>query len=107
MHGLECIYNSTEARERIVEWEKETVLAKLKGEELPKKPSPIPLNQMLLRARLNSQRCYEIYEFASTLSIDGIKSAFSTAPQQIVEWIRTHGYKIHSDYSDNSSRMIR
>lgn len=69
-------------------------------------PPAIPLQKLILRARYNSQRSYEIYEFCSTLSLDDIKSVFEDNPQFIVDWIRTNGYKVYSDYTKPDKKLI-
>ena len=61
---------------------------------------------LLLRARVNSQRQYEIYEFNSTLSYTELKDAFNTSPQPIVEWIRKNGVKVYSDYIKSDRKVI-
>lgn len=99
MLGLECIFDATAARAEIAQWEKEAAWSVLKGVQHSTRPEPIPLKSMLLRARFNSQRSYEVYEFTSTMSMDEIKKVFNKKPQVIVNWIRENGYKIYSDYS--------
>jgi hypothetical protein len=61
---------------------------------------------MLLRAKVNSQRAYEIYEFNSTLDYAELKEAFNDNPQPIVEWIRENGKKVYSDYLKQERKMI-
>lgn len=99
MLGLECIFDASAAKAEIAQWEKEAAWAILKEEDHESCPEPIPLKSMLLRARFNSQRSYEIYEFTSTMDMDEIKKVFDKDPQVIVNWIRENGYKIYSDYS--------
>jgi hypothetical protein len=67
MQGLECLYDVDLYMNRNNEWDKKKIVSILKEEKLPEKPPQIPLQHMILRARVNSQRCYEIYEFNSTL----------------------------------------
>jgi hypothetical protein len=104
--GLECIYDVAAAKQEIENWEKENIFAIIKEEEHRVKPRPIPLNQMILRARMNSQRSYEIYEFNSALDIDGVKELFKTDPQIVVDWIRKNGYKTYSDYNANQTNQV-
>jgi hypothetical protein len=99
--GLECIFDVAAAKKEIEAWEKENLFAMIKEERHRSKPNPIPLNHMLIRARMNSHRSYELYEFNSTIDVDEVKKLFKTKPQIIVEWIRENGYKIYSDYSNN------
>ena len=61
---------------------------------------------MIIRARYNSQRQYEIYQFVSDISEDDIKDIFENDPQIIVNFIRKHGKKIYSDYIKQEERAI-
>ena len=106
MLGLECIFDVGAAKSEIEQWEKETIWSTLKEQPHGKKPNPIPLQMMILRARMNSQRSYEIYEFSSTISMNEIKKEFSRNPQPLVEWIRENGHKIYSDYVKSDRKMI-
>ena len=83
--------------EDITSQDQKAMWATLKGEE-PKAISNM-LKSALLRARLNSQRSYEIY---SVTAVDGIKKSdivemFNMNPQGAAEIIRNKGYKIFSD----------
>jgi hypothetical protein len=88
------------------EWEKQKVVAILKEERTPDQPAGIPLQMMLLRAKVNSQRAYEIYEFNSTIGYDELKEAFNDNPQPIVEWIRENGKQVYSDHVKQNRKMI-
>lgn len=106
MYGLECIYDLEPARAEIEAWEKESIFSMIKDETHRAMPEPIPIKQMILRAKVNSQRSYEIYEFNSSEPIDTVRYWFETTPQIIVEWIRKNGYKIYSDYSPTQSNQV-
>jgi hypothetical protein len=104
--GLECLYDVDLHMNRYNEWEKQKVIAILKEEQIPTLSSGIPLQMMLLRARVNMQRAYEIYEFNSTMAYDELKEVFNDDPQPIVEWIRENGKKVYSDYVKQNRKMI-
>lgn len=106
MLGLECLFDVDTHMNEFNEWEKQKIVAILKEEQTPKKPQGIPLQMLILRARYNSQRAYEIYEFNSTLAYDELKEAFEDNPQPIVEWIRTNGKKVYSDYVKQEKKLI-
>lgn len=91
MQGLECLFDVDSYMDQYNEWEKQKVVSILKEEPIKPQPKGIPLQMMLLRARVNSQRAYEIYEFNSTIEYDELKEAFNDNPQPIVEWIRENG----------------
>ena len=106
MLGLESLHDVDLHMNKYNEWEKQKVVAILKEERIPSQPSGIPLQMMLLRAKVNSQRAYEIYEFNSTMAYDDLKEAFEIDPQPIVEWIRVNGKKVYSDYLKQDRKMI-
>ena len=106
MLGLECLFDVDKHMNEHNEWEKRKIVAILKEELIPPKPESIPLQQLILRAKFNSQRSYEIYEFTSTIGYDGLKEMFNDDPQPIVEWIRINGKKVYSDYIKQERKMI-
>lgn len=89
MYGLEFCQDITAV-------EKRNMMNALKGERLDR---PFNLNAMLLRARFNSQRNYEIY----TMTVEqGIKEPdvvawFEANPQEAVNQIRTRGRKLYGE----------
>jgi hypothetical protein len=106
MYGLESLHDVLHAKKLHDEWEKAKVLAILKEEELPSQPRTIPLNALLLRARMNTHRCYEIYEFATPFSFKEIEKMFKEDPQTMANTVREVGYKIHSDRVEIDKRVI-
>jgi hypothetical protein len=106
MLGLECIYDIDQAMFEVDNWEKDTVWKKLKEETVSKKPNPIPLQMLIMRARFNSHRSYEIYSFTTDFTMDEVRKLFAKDPQPIVEWIRANGNKIYSDYVKNERKLI-
>jgi hypothetical protein len=104
--GLECLYDVDLYMNRYNEWDKLKIVAILKEEKLPNNPPAIPLQMMLLRARVNSQRVYEIYEFNSTMGYKELTEVFNDDPQPVVEWIRENGKKVYSDYVKQERKMI-
>jgi hypothetical protein len=106
MQGLESLHDVDYHMDRYNEWERQQVIAILKEEQIPARPTGIPLQMLLLRAKVNSQRAYEIYEFNSTLKYDELKEAFNDNPQPIVEWIRENGKQVYSDYVKQNRKMI-
>lgn len=85
--GLETIINVTRM-------EQESILAVLKDE--PVRTSN-PLQYMILRAKYNQQRHYEIYAFESEIDEEEIIDMFDVSPQVIVDAIRGVGVKLYSD----------
>ena len=105
-NGLESLHDVDYHMNRYNEWERQKVVAILKEERIPAMPTGIPLQMLILRARANSQRAYEIYEFKSTVKYDELKEAFNDNPQPIVEWIRENGKQVYSDYVKQERKMI-
>jgi hypothetical protein len=105
--GLECIFDLTKLKAEHEEWEKKVMWGTLQGEKFQDIEPSIPLNMMILRARVNSQREYEIYEFTSYLDMDELKREFKLDPQPLVDWIRKNGYKVYSDYVKPERHVIR
>jgi hypothetical protein len=105
--GLECIFDVDEELSQQQEWEKSKVWNTLQGLETPLRKSNIPLKQMILRAKVNSQRHYEIYQFAAQgLDIEDIKIAFQDDPQFMVDHIRKNGKKIFSERFETDKVLI-
>ena len=105
-NGLESLHDVDRHMDKYYEWEKQKVISILKEERIPDQPLGIPLQMLILRAKFNSQRAYEIYEFNSTLKYKELTEAFSDNPQPIVEWIRENGKKVYSDYVKQDRKMI-
>jgi len=95
--GLECILNVTKHEKEIEDFEKQKVWNILKGELHNVKPPSIPLQMMILRARANNQRHYEIYGFTSYENQKWVEKTFANSPQFIVNWIRENGVEIYSN----------
>jgi len=106
MLGLECLINVTQIEKEHEQWEKENIFRILKDQDRTLKPAHVPLEMMILRARTNSQRHYEIYAFDSELSEEDIRETFETSPQLIVDAIRNIGHKFYSDRSNNKLQVI-
>jgi hypothetical protein len=98
--GLECCIDVTEDQQRRM-WQK------LKGE--PVSESAIPNYQhLLLRARFNSQRHYEIYSVEATdgITAEDIREMFEASPQTAADTIRRLGHCLHSDRAEKHRVLI-
>lgn len=106
--GLECILDLSRWTKEHEDWEKKEVIAILKEEKFRDIEPTIPLQHMILRARVNSQRVYEIYTFTADTGIskEDIEELFETNPQYIVDFIRKNGYKVYSDYTGEKRKVI-
>ena len=105
-NGLESLHDVGYHMKKYNEWEKQKVISILKEERIPDQPRGVPLQMLILRAKFNSQRAYEIYEFNSTLKYKELTEAFNDNPQPIVEWIRENGKQVYSDYVKQERKLI-
>ena len=106
MTGLECLINVTKIEKAHEDWEKANVFRILQEDSTSKKPELAPLHQMIMRARYNSQRHYEIYAFESEISEEAIKEIFESDPQVIVDVIRRVGSELYSDRVLKKTQVI-
>jgi hypothetical protein len=97
--GLEYSCNLTD-------YEKDIMWSTLKGEE-PKVRIP-GLNILILRARSNPQRHYEIYtvQVEPDVSLKDIQDMFRDTPQAIVDLVRARGHKLYSDRAYAQDNVI-
>jgi hypothetical protein len=98
--GLEAVIN-------ITDYEKETTWATLKNADPPVKLGSM-VNHLMLRARANSQRHYEIYTMnvEEGISDEDIRGMFEQDPQGSADLIRDRGNKIYSDRENLVDRKI-
>jgi hypothetical protein len=106
MTGLEALINVTQIEKEHEQWEKENIFRILKEQNQKVKPAHVPLDMMILRARLNSQRHYEIYAFDSELSEQYIRETFEDSPQVMADAIRNVGHKFYSDRANKKQQVI-
>jgi len=98
--GLECCIDITEDEQRRM-WQT------LRGE--PVSETTIPnLNHIMLRARLNSHRHYEIYTCEATdgITAEDIRDMFEASPQTAADTIRRLGHCMHSDRATKDRVLI-
>ena len=97
-NGLECLFD-------ITNMDHDKFMSDLKGEDFK---TPFNLTTLMLRARYNSQRSYEIYTFGTDpeISYEEIELMFEHDPQTIVNAIRKSGNKLYSDYTPATKKAI-
>ena len=106
MLGLEALINVTKLDKEHKDWEKENIFRILKDQDRTIKPAHVPLDMMIMRARANSQRHYEIYAFDSELSEQDIREIFEDSPQVMADAIRNVGHKFYSDRANKKQQVI-
>jgi hypothetical protein len=105
--GLESIFDVDAEMAQRDAYEKRKLWNILKDEKMLEYRSSIPLQSLILRARANSQRHYEIYQFTTDgIDMDDVKSMFEDNPQFIVNHIRKNGRKIYSDRFEIKKSVI-
>jgi hypothetical protein len=103
MFGVETVINVSDI-------EKRTMWSSLKGEETSRDPSVNQIvSMMMMRARINSQRHYEIYAIDTEDSIDEkqLRKHFEDDPQGMADLIRERGRLLHDGRSDTGRVVIR
>ena len=98
--GLEYSCNLTD-------YEKDIMWSALKGE--PPKARIPGLDILILRARANPQRNYEIYtvQIDPDVSLEDIRDMFKDSPQTIVDLVRARGNRLYSDRLYTEDRVIQ
>lgn len=104
--GFESIQDIT----KYEKWEQDQLVEILASRQTKSEPNPlgVMINSMKMRARVNSQREYELYAFMATDDIDhkAIDDWSIGDPQGLVDWIRKNGTKLYSDRSSAVRRTI-
>ena len=98
--GLETVVPVTEI-------EKENLFTLIKGDKALKDVNHI-LNMMILRAKFNPQRFYEIYAVSGVdgISESDIREMFNNSPQTAADIIREKGVKVYSDRQTKNRNVI-
>lgn len=99
--GLETCINLTEI-------EQNQILDILKDNAVKRIPINSTLNNILLRARFNSQRYYEIYtcNVEENITREDLLKMFNDNPQNAADLIRQLGSQIYSDRLDKKKVVI-
>lgn len=99
-NGLELVVDVTADEQRRM-WEN------LQG-QLPSESAVPSLNHLLLRAKYNSQRNYEIYTVTAAEGIteQDLREMFANNPQSAAELIRARGACVFSDILNTKDRVI-
>jgi hypothetical protein len=79
----------------------------LKGEPVSEKAIP-NLNHIMLRAKVNSHRHYEIYTCEATdgITAEDIREMFNNSPNEAAKTIRRLGHCLHSDRATKDRVLI-
>ena len=90
------------------EWDKKNTWNVLTDQPLVRNPLMGIVQSLVLRARYNSQRHYEIYSVDCAFAMDEKewREIWEENPQATADLIRERGVKIYSDREDRKSQVI-
>ncbi len=93
--GIESIVPITQYEH----WDKQNLIRLLKEQSRTQNPLDSILHNLILRAKFNSHRHYEIYAIDCDPSLDEAfwKEQWEKYPQETADLIREKGHKIYSD----------
>lgn len=104
-YGLECCRELGDKMEQARQRDQEALLELIKDPDANPENTPMKeinqlVNILMLRARTNSQRSYEIYTISTDPSIteESLTQSFKDSPSTMAELVRSRGVKIYSDY---------
>jgi hypothetical protein len=102
--GLESVVPITEY-EHI---DRDNTFRLLNNQDTVRNPVNQIIQNMILRARVNGQRHYELYAVDCDSSIDKqhIEKLFETDPQSAADLFRQRGHKLYSDRSERNRIKI-
>jgi hypothetical protein len=102
--GLESVIPITEYEH----WDRDNTFRVLNNQETVRNPLNQMIQNMMLRARVNSQRHYELYAIDCDNSIDktDIEQMFETDPQSAADLFRSRGHRLYSDRAEKNRVKI-
>lgn len=108
MYGLECLIDYNKILVEHECWEKEKVWNSLKGLDCKTTEPDVPFDMLIMRARANPQRHYEIYSINTDKSIDykTMLNLFKEQPQIAANLLREKGNKIYSDRNNTKAVIV-
>ena len=102
--GIEAIIPITQYEK----WDQENLMRLLKNENKLRNPLDTIIQTLLMRARMNSQRHYEIYAVDCDNSMDEQfwREQWDRCPQETAELIRERGHKLYSDRRQREYKIV-
>jgi hypothetical protein len=102
--GLESVVPITEYEQ----WDRDNTFRVLNNQETVRNPLNQMIQNMMLRARVNSQRHYELYAIDCDHSIQkaDIEQMFEDDPQTAAELFRSRGHRLYSDRAEKNRVRI-
>lgn len=106
IHGIESVIPIT----KYEKWDQNQLMEILREKQTTSMPNPIgqAISMLLLRARFNTQRNYEIYAIDCEDEMDEEFwwKTWDEQPQETAELIRKRGIKLYSDRKDRNNIKI-
>ena len=106
-NGLECLQDITEYHPD--QWDKNQLMGVMMGKAYKQAPIHRDITQMILRAKFNPQRNYEIYiqQTDDGITAGEFAAVFNANPQHWADWIREHhSVKIYDDRARTERRIV-
>ena len=102
--GLESVVPITEYEQ----WDRDNTFRVLNNQETVRNPLNQMIQNMMLRARVNSQRHYELYAIDCDHSIQkaDIEQMFEDDPQAAADLFRSRGHRLYSDRAEKNRVVI-
>lgn len=111
--GIETIYDFTDDYTQAVDFDRTKIFDIIKDpNDIPKNSAmtrvSITIDMILLRARMNPQRYYEVYHISCDDQLDEKfwEREWTERPQMTAELIRDRGVKLYSDRNSNKTPVI-
>ena len=103
-NGIEAIIPIT----KYEKWDQENLMRLLKNENTQRNPVDTIIQTLLMRARMNTQRHYEIYAVDCDQSLDeGFwREQWNEYPQATANLIRERGHKLYSDRRQQEYKIV-
>ena len=106
-NGLECLQDITEYHPD--NWDKNQLMGVMMGKAYKAAPIHQQISQMIMRAKFNPQRNYEIYiqQADDEITVKDFAKSFNDDPQFWADYVREHhSVRIYSDRVKKGSRVI-
>ena len=102
--GIEVIIPITQYEK----WDQENLIRLLKNEDKKSNPLNTIIRTLIMRARSNPQRHYEIYAVDCDNSLDEEfwREQWNDAPQATADLIREKGHKLYSDRRQQQYKIV-
>ena len=102
--GLESVIPITEYEQ----WDRDNTFKILNNQEPARNPLNQMIQNMLLRARVNGQRHYELYaiDCETSISKEDLEQMFEEVPQAAADLFRLRGHRLYSDRAEKNRVRI-